>query len=571
MNIMKMSIGKRLTYGFGIVIALLMLMAGLSFIQIANLTGEVSIMVNDRYPKTVLANKIKADLNEVSRNMLSVLIMTDPGQIKKELNNIEKRNADNNAAIDALGKSITDPAGRAILKDIIAVRDRFLPQQSSFVGLINEDKKDDAMVKFMFALRPSQTKYYAVLDQFIAYQNTQMDKSGVDSTQAADNTKVYILILAAAASALSILVAYLATHSITGPLKQAVVIAKRVADGDLTSHIEVKSGDETGQMMEALKHMNDSLLKIVSEVRTSTDSIAGASSEIAKGNLDLSQRTEEQAASLGETASSMKELTDTVRQNADNASQADKLASRASEVALRGGSVVSNVIDTMGAITESSKKIVDIIGVIDGIAFQTNILALNAAVEAARAGEQGRGFAVVASEVRNLAQRSASAAKEIKTLIGDSVEKVREGSNLVEQAGVTMEEVVASIKRVTDIMGEITSASHEQSSGIEQINMTIAQMDDSTQRNAALVEEAAAAAESLQGQAANLARLVSVFQTGSTPSGMSSTAGSHAAPAKRPTAPPPRKAAQSVAIRAQSSAPRKKAPPVSNDDGWEEF
>jgi methyl-accepting chemotaxis protein len=291
-----------------------------------------------------------------------------------------------------------------------------------------------------------------------------------------------------------------------------VQIARRVADGDLTSAIAVDSRDEAGQMMEALRHMNDSLIRIVGEVRSSTESMSGVSGEIASGNLDLSSRTEAQASSLAQTSSSMRELTDTVQQNADNARQANALAAQASEVAARGGSVVSHVIATMGSITASSKKIVDIIGVIDGIAFQTNILALNAAVEAARAGEQGRGFAVVASEVRNLAQRSAAAAKEIKLLIGDSVDKVHEGSNLVEQAGVTMAEVVESVRRVTDIMAEITAASTEQSAGIAQVSQTIVEMDQTTQQNAALVEEAAAAAAAMQEQAARLARAVSVFK-----------------------------------------------------------
>jgi methyl-accepting chemotaxis protein len=321
-----------------------------------------------------------------------------------------------------------------------------------------------------------------------------------------------ILGLSLGAAFISLIVAILATRSITRPLNEAVKVAQRVADGDLTSDIVVGGSDETGQMMEALKFMNDSLIRIVAEVRTGTVSIAEASSEIASGNLDLSSRTEQQASSLGQTSRSMHELTSTVQQNADNARQANQLAAKASEVAVRGGTVVSAVIDTMGSITASSKKIVDIIGVIDGIAFQTNILALNAAVEAARAGEQGRGFAVVAAEVRNLAQRSAAAAKEIKALIGDSVGKVREGSTLVEQAGVTMEEVVASVRRVTDIMGEITSASQEQSAGIAQVNSTILEMDETTQQNAALVEEAAAAAASMQDQAANLARVVSVFK-----------------------------------------------------------
>ncbi|WP_025918053.1 methyl-accepting chemotaxis protein [Herminiimonas sp. CN] len=301
-------------------------------------------------------------------------------------------------------------------------------------------------------------------------------------------------------------------RAISRPLEEAVKIARRVAAGDLTQQIEVRAQDETGQLMQALKDMNHSLAQIAGDVRAGTDTIATASDQIAAGNMDLSSRTEQQASSLEETASSIEELTSAVQHNADNARHANQLAVSASEVASKGGAVVAQVVDTMGSINESSRKINDIIGVIDGIAFQTNILALNAAVEAARAGEQGRGFAVVATEVRSLAQRSASAAKEIKTLIGDSVEKVDQGARLVDQAGATMNEIVESIRRVTDIMGEITAASQEQTSGIEQIHQAITQMDQVTQQNAALVEEAAAASGSLQEQAGNLAQVVSIFK-----------------------------------------------------------
>ena len=589
MNIMKMSIGKRLTIGFGVVIALLILLAGLATIRINGLAEQVHVVVNDRYPKTVIANKIKIDLNEITRNMLSVLIMTDPTQIKKELQNIEAKNASSNEAINSLKKSITDAAGIKQLDQIIATRNKFLTVQGAFVKMINEDQKDDALVNFQFSVRPKQTPFYKQLDEFIDLQNKQMEAAGRDSADTASSTKQMILMLALAAAVLSVLVAYGSTHSITVPLRQAVRIAQKVADGNLTSTIEVRTSDETGQMMEALRHMNDSLLEIVREVRIGTDSIASASTEIASGNLDLSNRTEQQAAALGETANSIRELTDTVRQNAENAQQADQMASRASEVATRGGTVVSDVIETMGSITESSKKIVDIIAVIDGIAFQTNILALNAAVEAARAGEQGRGFAVVAAEVRNLAQRSASAAKEIKTLINDSVHKVKEGSNLVEQAGVTMEEVVSSIRNVTNIMGEITAASQEQSSGIEQVNQAIMQMDETTQQNAALVEEAAAAAKSMQDQAANLARVVSVFQTPEN-SGQErlpqapqarSAQSAQATPAYV-RAPAPARAAARAALKAPAkpgaAKPRAtRTPPAApkvqstQHDGWEEF
>lgn len=306
-------------------------------------------------------------------------------------------------------------------------------------------------------------------------------------------------------------------RSVTRPLKEAIEIAQIVAAGGLCSRIEINSTGEVRQLQQALKGMNDNLKNIIGQVRAGTDTIAAASGQIATGNLELSSHTEEQADALQETASSMKELTGTIRQNADNARQANQLAQSASKIAVKGGSVVSQVVDTMGSINESSKKIVDIIGVIDGIAFQTNILALNAAVEAARAGEQGRGFAVVAAEVRNLAQRSAGAAKEIKTLIGNSVEKVNAGTRLVDQAGTTMDEVVASVKRVTDIISEITAAGNAQASGMEQISQTLSQMDDVTQQNAALVEKAAVAAESLREQAGNLAKVVSVFKLDETP------------------------------------------------------
>jgi methyl-accepting chemotaxis protein len=309
-------------------------------------------------------------------------------------------------------------------------------------------------------------------------------------------------------SILGILIA----RSITHPLQQAVKIADVVARGDLTQHIEDQAKDETGQLLHALKVMKESISGIVREVRSNTQSITIAAQEIAVGNSDLSARTEQQASTLEETASSMEELTATVKKNAENAKHANQLAASASSIAVKGGQVVGEVVQTMASISISSKKIVDIISVIEGIAFQTNILALNAAVEAARAGEQGRGFAVVAAEVRNLAQRSAAAAKEIKKLIGDSVDKVEAGSKQVDEAGATMSEIVAAVKRVTDIMYEISAASKEQSAGIEQVNQAIIQMDEVTQQNAALVEQASAAAESMREQAQGLARLVRIFK-----------------------------------------------------------
>jgi methyl-accepting chemotaxis protein len=320
------------------------------------------------------------------------------------------------------------------------------------------------------------------------------------------------VLLSLAGLVVAALLCWRVTLSITRPIERAVRVAETVASGDLTSHIEVDSRDETGQLLAALKRMNDSLTGIVGRVRGASDSIATGTSQISVGNHDLSQRTEEQASNLQQTAASMEELTATVKQNSDTARQANQLAASASSVAMQGGEVVGQVVQTMEGIAASSRKISDIIGVIDGIAFQTNILALNAAVEAARAGEQGRGFAVVAGEVRNLAQRSAQAAREIKSLIGDSVGKVEAGTQLVATAGSTMSDIVSQVRRVSDLIGEIAYASDEQTTGIGQIGAAVSQLDEVTQQNAALVEESAAAAESLKHQALSLAETVSVFK-----------------------------------------------------------
>ncbi|OWW19278.1 methyl-accepting chemotaxis protein [Noviherbaspirillum denitrificans] len=357
-----------------------------------------------------------------------------------------------------------------------------------------------------------------------------------------------------------LMVAFSMNRAIGGDPEDAAEVARRIAAGDLSQPVKVKPKDQSS-LLYAMKTMQDSLLDIVTKVRLGTESITTATNEMAAGNLDLSSRTEQQAASLEETASSMDELTSTVKQNADNARQANDMALAASEVAGKGGAVVAEVVSTMAAINESSHKIVDIIGVIDGIAFQTNILALNAAVEAARAGEQGRGFAVVANEVRTLAQRSAAAAKEIKALIDNSVDKVHAGSALVDQAGETMQEVVTSVKRVANLIGDIAMASQEQNSGIDQVNKAIAQMDQVTQQNAALVEEAAASADAMHKQAEELAQAVQVFKIDATAVATVPApviAARAAAPVR--TAAPARPARRAPALPATSAA-----------DGWEEF
>jgi methyl-accepting chemotaxis protein-1 (serine sensor receptor) len=407
---------------------------------------------------------------------------------------IRKRLEESNVALEAYIKSAEAIVGLAF-SDVVAAQARYPEFEERFKALEVNMEESSALIE------------------------AAADRSIEHSESAATVARSVMMAGVLIAVVTMLLLAAWFIRTITHPLNEAVSLAESVAAGNLDNRIEVHSNDEIGHLMQALKTMNASLAEIVSRVRSGTDTITVASREVAAGSADLSSRTEEQASSLEETASSMEELTGTVRQNAENARQANQLVVSTADVALKGGRVVGEVVDTMASIKDSSRKIADIIGVIDGIAFQTNILALNAAVEAARAGEQGRGFAVVASEVRSLAQRSATAAKEIKALIEDSVDKVEAGGKLVDEAGHTMDEIVASVKRVTDIMGEIAAASAEQSSGIEQVNQAISQMDDVTQQNAALVEEAVAAAESLQEQAGRLADAVSVFKLG--PSGAS--------------------------------------------------
>ena len=507
-----MSLGKRLTVSFTVVIALMALLAVLSVVRIADLSKEIDLIVTDRYPKANIANSIKVQTNEVGRSMLGILIMSDPGQIKAELANIDKVNAANNAAIATLDKILTDDKGRELLKNIVVIRDKFAPLQAEFVKLIADDSKEEAQLKYLFSIRVLQKKYFAALDAFVEYQDGQMSGAGEASAKVAKQTVILILMLAVAAAIASTVVGFMVTRSIVGPLRAAIKVTQRVASGDLTSEIVEVSQDELGAMMTGLKEMNESLRDLVGGVRTSADTIAANAGGIAEGNHQLNVRTQEQTQTLQATTSSMQELTAIVHQNAQSTQEANQLAASASGVAERGGAVVAQVVRTMGSIHASSKKIADIIGVIDGIAFQTNILALNAAVEAARAGEQGRGFAVVASEVRSLAQRSATAAKEIKALIDDSVTSVETGSRLVGQAGSTMNEVVESVKRVSTIMVEITAANREQTASIERVNTSIARMGEVTQQNASMVDEAANSAQAMYTEADNLSHAISVFK-----------------------------------------------------------
>jgi methyl-accepting chemotaxis protein len=508
----NIKLGTRLAIGFGAVIFMMIIVAAIGVTRLNAGSSSLNKIIDTTYAKVALITEIKNSSDVSARNLRNAMLAPNPEDRAKYVGVLAESSKKSKETIDKLDKLLSLPKDHELFKSMNDARANYGTSREKVVKLINEGHKDEATDLLFKEAIPVYGIYNTAVNKMIEFQQQLMNEDAQTARSQADSAATVMMAVSTIAAALAIFMGLLITRSIVRPMNDAVQIAQAVAAGDLTSRIEVKTTDETGQLMQALKDMNEGLVKIVGEVRSGTDTIATASSQIAAGNLDLSSRTEEQASSLEETAASMEELTSTVKQNADNARQANSLAVSASEVALKGGAVVSQVVDTMASINDSSKKIVDIISVIDGIAFQTNILALNAAVEAARAGEQGRGFAVVATEVRNLAQRSAAAAKEIKTLIGDSVDKVAAGSKLVGEAGSTMDEVVASVRRVTDIMGEITAASLEQSAGIEQVNQAIAQMDQVTQQNAALVEEASAAAESLQDQAANLSQVVGVFR-----------------------------------------------------------
>ena len=521
MSMRNMNVATRLSIGFGFVALLLFIVTALGLDRMAQIKGNMDDM-NTNNVQIKLAFAMYQTVTERALGYRNLILLADgnPKETELEIKRIGDQSAKYAEAQKKLAEMFASLPGtsaeeKTLMEKIKEQADAAAPFQAKALEMIAADQYDEAYKLLRFDFRPVQKKWWELLRELIDLE----EKLNKDATQDSDHAYKHARTMMLSFGVLALLSSIIAACLITrGLLKQlggeptyAAAIANKIAAGDLTVEVVTKENDNTSLLF-AMKAMRDSLAAIVSQVRAGTDTIATASGQIASGNLDLSSRTEQQASSLEETASSMEELTSTVKQNADNASQANGLALFASDVALKGGMVVAQVVETMDAINDSAKKIVDIISVIDGIAFQTNILALNAAVEAARAGEQGKGFAVVASEVRNLAQRSAAAAKEIKALIGDSVEKVDNGAKLVAQAGSTMEEIVESVKRVTDIMGEITAASQEQTSGIEQINTAITQMDEVTQQNASLVEEAAAAAESLQEQAGSLLQAVSVFQ-----------------------------------------------------------
>jgi methyl-accepting chemotaxis protein len=610
----NLSIGKRLGGGFAVLLALLLVVAGIGFTQLQNLMGKLNGVNDNTIPSILAMGGVQDAANDARRYELRALGAEDISERQKAYENI-------NLSSEAFGKAarnyealLSDETDRRLYK---AVTDA----GAAYFAAINENKaaifaakesQEKGHIAAEAVLKGTFEKFRKVEAEITALENYNIkvaSEAAAEAKKSFANSAVLFAIVTAISIFAVIFFAWGISRSITLPLSEAIRVAGQIAEGDLRTSFSSTSRDEVGQLMAALQNMVTSLKNVIGEVKSASDQIATASSEIAQGNADLSSRTENQASSLQQTAASIEQLTSTVKQNADSARQANQLAAAASMDASRGGEVVSQVVTTMSDIQDSSKRISDIISVIDGIAFQTNILALNAAVEAARAGEQGRGFAVVASEVRTLAQRSAQAAKEIKTLISTSVEKVDIGSRLVGDAGKSMDEIVSSVQRVTDIIAEISAATTEQSQGIEQVNVAVNQLDTMTQQNAALVEQSAAAASSLKDQTIKLNTSVSKFSVDASDSAPSA----HVATVKRaapttsfkPSAPKPvmsntatkpvaktaytapAKAPTSNAVKASPAAPKfvpadkpvaaapampsapKKAA-VSNDD-WEEF
>ena len=569
----NLNIGSRLGVGFAVVLLLLAALTITALVRMQTASDLTYRLINTSIKnQRMVAEWSKIiELNSV-RGVASFEI-PDPVVRAKIEQDLKVDAARSSKLQDDIAASLRNPAVIEQFKVVRKVRTDYVTTRARAFKMKADGDVAGAKEVFDKEVTPITTAYLAEVKHFAGMQIKAADGVGASIIEAYSGTRIFLITMGVLAVLMGIGFAWWITRSITGPIRDAVKVAETVAAGDLSSVITVQGRDETGQLMHALKTMNDSLVGIVGQVRSGTDTIATASAEIAAGNQDLSSRTEQQASSLEETASSMEELTSTVKQNADNARQANKLAGDAAGIASRGGAVVAEVVATMGEINTSSKKIVDIISVIDGIAFQTNILALNAAVEAARAGEQGRGFAVVATEVRNLAQRSAAAAKEIKGLIDDSVQKVDVGTDLVDKAGKTMEEIVQSIGFVTSIMSEISNASEEQSAGIEQVNQAISEMDQVTQQNAALVEEASAAAEAMQEQASELAQVVSVFRLDANAAAtdrFSMKAAQRNAPAAPATSAAPARKASPPALRLPVTRKSGKAPAPAEGE-WEEF
>jgi len=514
MQLNDLKISTRLVLGFGILGLLLVFMAGVSVVKFKSMNGMFDEVIHGQVPKVAVINEIKADVTLIADALRNMIIMSDSADIRAEAQRIEVARTRIVARFSQLDAQLVSPDGRAALAAVVQARTVYEPLQAEAMELAIGGQTFEAKALLLDKVRPAQRSYFDALDTLLKLQDAQMQQSASATQAATANMVAVISATVVAALAAGVVMALWIIRSITQPINLAVAVSRAVAGGDLSVQFDASGKNEIAHLLQALKEMQRALVSVVADVREGAQAVAQASAGIAQSDLDLSSRTDSQAHSLQDTTASMAQLGEQVNLNAANASRANALAVSASEVAARGGAAVSEVINTMKGINESSHRIADIIAVIDGIAFQTNILALNAAVEAARAGEQGRGFAVVASEVRSLAGRSAEAAREIKGLISASVQRVEQGTVQVDRAGATMSEVVSSIRHVTDIMGEISAASKVQSEGVSQLGVAIHLMDQMTHQNAELVDVMSSAAGSLQSQADALVNTVAVFKFG---------------------------------------------------------
>ncbi len=508
----NLRLGVRMALGFGSVLLLLAFVVGMSAIRFSEMDRATDSLVNEAWAKSEAVKDLDAATRANGTRTLELLLTTDATRRAELRARIEANRARASAAIEQLHKRVRLPQGRQLLAEIVVLRSAYVDSFRQVDAEVRAGSTDAAVERSRTQTIPLLDRLQERTGALAQLQGHIARQAGEEMHAAVQSDLITILALGAGALLVGVAFAWGLSRSITRPVHAALDLARRVAAGDLTTETDTVRRDELGDLLRAMGDMRQKLASVVGTVRGNAESVACASSQIARGNLDLSQRTEEQASALQQTAASMEQLSSTVQQNADNARQANQLAQNASQVAGRGGDAVAKVVVTMQGIHDGARRIGDIIGTIDGIAFQTNLLALNASVEAARAGEQGRGFAVVAGEVRSLAQRSAAAAREIKSLISANLEQVEQGGHLVTDAGATMNQVVAAIRRVSDIVGEISAASAEQSTGVGQVGEAVSQMDQVTQQNAALVEESAAAADSLRLQAEQLVSSVATFR-----------------------------------------------------------
>ncbi|NDP60040.1 MAG: methyl-accepting chemotaxis protein [Oxalobacteraceae bacterium] len=574
----NMKVASKMAWGFGTVITLLVLISTISILRLASIGEAINLLTHDKMPQMEALNSLAYLTSDNARIARNIILLTDQAKMAANKASYDKNVEEATKQTAFLEKNVSGAEARNLFNVLVSSQTAYRPWTSEVIRLGLANKTEEAISELYGENYKLQAAYFAGIKQLIDFEKTQTNLAADAAAESAVSARNLIIFLGVLATLLGAIIAVLIARGLVkqlgGEPQEAANVAKAVAQGDLTVAIHVARGD-TSSLMAQLLMMQTSLIGIVAGVRRGADTVSLASAEIAEGNMDLSSRTEQQASALEETSASMEELGTTVKQNADNARQANQLAQSASNVAVEGGQVVSEVVETMKGINASSRRITDIISVIDGIAFQTNILALNAAVEAARAGEQGRGFAVVATEVRSLARRSADAAKEIKVLISDSVEQVEQGTMLVTKAGTTMEEIVSSIGRVTDIMGEISAASMEQNQGVAQVCQAILTMDQATQQNAALVEQMAAGATSLNEESTELVQSMAAFKLNEDNGRRPVATARRVKPAQLAVVPKASPAPRQTRLVTRSSGPASSAKkallPQGQEENWESF